>query len=296
MHLASRPLNPLHQVPVTITGFFSETHRAQRAHRRRHNQANQRQLGDSECASATAAHYSFYSKIPSSPTTSQQYETQLEKAELELWHPNESLPHLHVRNRPNGDDNEDEPSATASSWLMANRRDIGWSPFRLVQGRQGDEVNGSLFVSDVTDVLRSIWSTTAGANVTISLVRRNDHGAPCIRSVTAQSRHKHTHRRHHEDDESRPPLVLKLSLVERPVQRGPPRKRSIPSGHNVGNTRSNGTSGGRRVHRQMIIDDCETQWDSAFLRETSVGQYDDIMPCCRRRVHIDFNDLGWGSW
>ncbi|KRZ05544.1 Inhibin beta A chain [Trichinella zimbabwensis] len=42
--------------------------------------------------------------------------------------------------------------------------------------------------------------------------------------------------------------------------------------------------------------DCEKQWDAAFLSSTSPAIYDDLMPCCRRRFRISFDELGWGDW
>lgn len=45
----------------------------------------------------------------------------------------------------------------------------------------------------------------------------------------------------------------------------------------------------------MVID-CEIAWDQAFLQNTSNSLYDAIMPCCRRKVSLDFVQLGWDSW
>ncbi|KRY19990.1 Inhibin beta chain [Trichinella patagoniensis] len=42
--------------------------------------------------------------------------------------------------------------------------------------------------------------------------------------------------------------------------------------------------------------DCDKQWDAAFLSSTSPAVYDDLMPCCRRRFRISFDELGWGDW
>uniref|UniRef100_A0A5S6QJT8 TGF_BETA_2 domain-containing protein n=1 Tax=Trichuris muris TaxID=70415 RepID=A0A5S6QJT8_TRIMR len=48
--------------------------------------------------------------------------------------------------------------------------------------------------------------------------------------------------------------------------------------------------------RKRIIVDCEQQWDQTFLSSTSSGIYDSLMPCCRRRFRISFEQLGWDNW
>ncbi|KFD52814.1 hypothetical protein M514_06305 [Trichuris suis] len=48
--------------------------------------------------------------------------------------------------------------------------------------------------------------------------------------------------------------------------------------------------------KKRIIVDCEQQWDQTFLSSTSSGIYDSLMPCCRRRFRISFEQLGWDNW
>lgn len=56
-------------------------------------------------------------------------------------------------------------------------------------------------------------------------------------------------------------------------------------------------------HRRVVtgtgnnnVIDCEEQWDASFFRTFNDSEYDALMPCCRRKVKINFADLGWDQW
>ncbi|VDP12206.1 unnamed protein product [Soboliphyme baturini] len=75
--------------------------------------------------------------------------------------------------------------------------------------------------------------------------------------------------------------VLKLSLTETNSLSSRDKRQALPN---------------MTMMAGNIATDCDTQWDEQFLKSMNTGIYDSLMPCCRRRLRITFDDFGWGDW
>ncbi len=78
-----------------------------------------------------------------------------------------------------------------------------------------------------------------------------------------------------------------LSLSIRETRRSRSRSRS-KSGHSKRNVAA--------AAEQHLIIDCERQWDRAHLNSSPLRIQEEVLPCCRRQVSIDFGQIGWGHW
>lgn len=135
-------------------------------------------------------------------------------------------------------------------------------------------VQGRNRIVDVTSVLRSFWSLELGTKV--SLTWRSRHACRLYRDPA-------------DGGESSSSLqniqpILRLHLKETKSMR----YRSLSK-------RQIDINFSKNRRRQDIIIDCEQQWDLAFLQNVS-DIYDSLMPCCRRKVKVDFTELGWDQW